>query len=80
MRRISARTASASAACTMATPRSRFISAASIYPEGSSSSGLRPSVGYIRFHISRQEMNSSLPSVCPSLIGAVSQQAPPGRT
>jgi len=78
MRRISARTASVSAAWTIAMPRSRFISAAVWYPEGSSPSGLTPSIGYILFHISRHEMNSSRPSESQSLIGAVSQEAPTG--
>jgi hypothetical protein len=78
MRRIAARTASVSAAWTIATPRSRFISAASSCPEGSSSSGVTPLVGYIRFHISRHERNSSSPSESRSLVCAVSQEAPPG--
>ena len=78
MRRIWARTASISAAWTMATPRSRFISAESQCPDGSSYSGLRPVVGYIRCHISRHEMHSLPSSGSQSFIGAVSQRASPG--
>lgn len=78
MRRIWARTASVSAAWTMAMPRSRFISAASQCPEGSSYSGLSPVAGYIRCRISRHEMNSSPSSGSQSLIGTISQRAQPG--